>query len=103
MANTLQAYLTCSLPLRGRHSPSIMALILIETWILPHSPGRCHHLSGVGIENETYLSSLEAERRRRGRLKLGREGLRSSKDAKQGEFEKYVSDVIGQMTSDSPL
>lgn len=69
------------------------------------SPGRSPWLTGVGTQSETYLSSLEAEKRWRGRLTLGWEGPRGSKDDRQREFRKhvYISGLTGKMTGDFPL
>ena len=86
-------------------SPHSFSLSLHSLGVFLTALGDYHQLTSVGTQNETYLSFLEAGRRWGGRLKLGREGLRSLKNAKQGEFEKliHISDFISKMTGDPPL
>lgn len=76
-----------------------MALILPKP-----SPGLGTRLTALVSAHMKLTSLLDSERSWRGRLKLGNDGLRSSKNAKQAEFGKhiYISDFIGKMTGDPP-
>lgn len=96
--------------LHARHNQSITAW---QTWPVHHGThshqacsqlelfltalGDQHRPPGVGTQKKPYLWSLEADGRR-GRLSLGREGLRSSKNTKQGELGKHILDFIDKTT-----